>query len=79
LVGVILTQEEAVFGPAGKHPVRLEGAFGDEIIDENPNVSLISSQDDRVFGLDSSGRIDAGHDSLGCGFLVTGCAINLAR
>ena len=43
LVGIVLTQEEAVFGSAGEHPVGFQGALGDQIIDENTDIGLIAS------------------------------------
>ena len=41
-VGIVFAQQQAVFSAGGEHPIRLAiGAFGDQVVDENPDVRLI--------------------------------------
>ena len=63
-VGVVLAQEQAVFGAGGEHAVRLGGAFGDEIVNEDADVGFVAAEDDGAFALDPTDGVDAGDESL---------------
>ena len=40
-IGVVVPQMQPVLGPAGEHAVRFRRRFGDQIIDQHPDVRLI--------------------------------------
>ena len=40
LVGVILPQDEAIFGAAGHHAIGLFRTLGDEVVDQRANIAL---------------------------------------
>ena len=76
-VGVVVPQQQPIFGAAGEHAVGLVDAAGDEIIDQHADVRLIAVEDERLAAGKSEGRIGAGHESLSGGFLVAGGAVDL--
>src|SRR5216110_2972058 len=41
-VRVVLTQQEPILGPGSEHAIRLDGAFGNEVINQNSDVGLIA-------------------------------------
>ena len=77
-VGIVLTENETVFSAGGEHAIGLGCALGDEVIDEDTDVSLIAAQDDRVLALNAPGGVHPSYKSLGTSFFVAGCAIDLA-
>ncbi len=46
-VGVVLAQEQAVFGPAGHDAVGFVNDLGDQVVDQDADVGLVAAQDDR--------------------------------
>src|SRR5947208_1110051 len=78
-VRVVDPQEKAVFSARGEHAVRLQASFRDQVVDENPDVRLVSSQLEPIGAPRSPRRVDAGDDALRRGFLVAGGAVDLAR
>ena len=77
LIGIVLTQEYAVLGAAGEHPVGLIGAFGDQVIDEYADIGFISSKCEGCLFDAVLVAVDACNKSLTCGLLVSGCPIDL--
>ena len=71
-------EQQAVFGTAGEHAVRLVGALGDEIVDEDADVALVASDDQRRLLADLVHGVDTGKQALRRGFFVAGRAIDLA-
>ena len=45
-VGVVLTQEETVFSTAREHTVRLVGALGDKVVNEDTKIGLVAAEDE---------------------------------
>ena len=45
-VGIILTEQDPIFGTGGKHAIGFVDTLCHEIIDQHSDISLISSQDD---------------------------------
>ena len=43
-IGIVLAQEQAVFGPGGEHAIRLLGAQGDEVIHQHAQVGLVPAR-----------------------------------
>ena len=77
-IRIIFAQQQAVFGPAGKHAVRFFGPHGRQIVNQYAHVGLIATQDERIFLLYLQGRVGTGYETLGTGFFVTGRTVNLA-
>ncbi len=73
-----MAEEQAVFAAARHHAIRLIRAFRDEIVNERPDVGFVALQDEGLAALDFERRVDAGHETLGSGFLVAGRAVRLA-
>jgi len=69
-IRVVDPQQEPVFGARRKHPVRLEASLRDQIVHENPDVRLVTPEDERSFVPDVLGRVRTCHDPLSCGFFV---------
>ena len=59
-IGVVGTQQEAVFRPRGKHAIRFVGILGDQIVQEDPDVGLIAPEHQRRERSDRSGGIYPG-------------------
>ena len=69
-VSVILAQEQAMFGTRGEHAIRLARAFGDEIINKDADVGLVSTEHDGFHLTQPECGVDTGHQTLGSGFLI---------
>ncbi len=78
LIGVILTQPDAIFCPAGEHSIRFFRSEGDQVIDQNPYVGLTPLHDERFFFKLAECGIRPGNQSLSGRFFVTGRSIDLA-
>ena len=76
-IGVILTQQQAVFAAAGHHAVRFVGALGRQIVHEHADIRLIAAQNDGGFALHKARGIDASENALCGGFLVAAGAVDL--
>ena len=77
-VGVVLAEEQAIFGTAGEHAVRFVDATGDEVVDQYTDVGLIARQDHWLAPGDGERGVGAGDEALGASFFVAGGAVNLA-
>ena len=77
LIRIVLAQQEPVFRPRGKHPVRLPGILRDEIVDQHADIGLRAIQDQRRVPLDLKGRIDPGHESLGRSLFISRSPVDL--
>src|SRR5205807_909989 len=69
---------QAEFGARGKHAVRLVGAFGNEVVDQDRRIRFGAIQDEWRLTLYFQGSIDARDNSLAGGLLISAGAINLA-
>ena len=45
-IGVVLAEQQTILGAGGEHPVRLNRAFGDQIINQHTDISLVPAKDD---------------------------------
>ena len=43
-VGIVLAQMQAVLGARGEHPIRLAGAVGHQVVDQDPDVGLFAAR-----------------------------------
>jgi len=64
--------------PRSKHTVWLCRTLCYQVVNEDPYVSLVATQDNRRPSLESSGRIDSGYQTLGRSLFVTRSSIYLA-
>ena len=77
-IGIVLAQLQPVFGAAGEHPVRLQGAVGNQVVDQHAQVGLVAARRPRGFVLHQTRGVDPGQQTLRRSFLVAGGAIDLA-
>ena len=84
-VGVVLTQQDAVFRSRGKHAVGFIDTLHYEVVDEHADVRLVALQDELsclwhvrcVLSCCESG-IDSRHESLSCRLLIACGAVHLS-
>ena len=76
-IGIVLAQQNAVFGTGGKHTVGLINSFINKVVNKNANVCLVSAKHQRLAIRKPQMGIDTGHNSLRRSFLITGGTINL--
>ena len=76
-VGIVLTQKGAILRTTGKHSVGFIGAFGDQIINQHPNVGFASLKHNRSIAHMIAMCIDPCHEPLSGRFFITRCAVDL--
>jgi hypothetical protein len=59
-VGVVLAEEQAVFGAAGEHAVGFGAALGDEVVDHHAEVGLVAAEDEFRFSQHLEGGVGPG-------------------
>jgi len=47
-IRVVDSKQKPMLGARGEHPIRLETATGNEIVDQNSDVGLIAAKDERL-------------------------------
>ena len=77
LVCVVLTKQNAIFRTRGKHPVGILNALGYQVVDQHTDVGLGAGENQRLFLGKRQMRVDACHQSLTSGLLVSCGTINL--
>ena len=45
-VGVVLAEQQAIFGAGGEHAVWLDRALGDEVVYEDADIGFVAAEDD---------------------------------
>ena len=70
-VCIVLTEQQAVFGAACHHSVRLMVFFCYQIIDENADICLGAIQDQLFFSFYFHGCVDSCDQTLSGCFLVS--------
>src|SRR5437764_87152 len=78
-VGVVLTEDEAVFRPGCEHAVGFDGAFGDEVIDQDTDVGLIAAKNNWILASNVACGVDSSHKSLSTSLFVARSAVYLTR
>ena len=56
LVRVVLSQDEPVLGPRGEHAVRLVDLLRHEIVDEDSDIRLVPSENERALAREAQRR-----------------------
>ena len=77
-VCVVVAEDQAVFGTAREHAIRLGGSLGHEVVHEHTEIGISTAEDQRRFALQFKRGICAGKEPLPCGFLVAGGSVDLS-
>ena len=77
-VGIVLTEQYAVFGPRGKHAVWLVDAFCHKVVDKHTYVCLVAAKHKRLFAEELQGGICACYQALTGGLLIARSTVYLS-
>jgi hypothetical protein len=77
-VGVIAPKEQPVLGAGSEHAVGLAMLEADEIVDHDPDVRLVATEDQRRPLLEAERGVDPRDDSLAARLLVAARPIDLS-
>ena len=77
-IGIVLTEQNAVFGSGGKHAVWFVNSLCGEIIDEYADITLIAVHLECFVANTMQGCVDSGHGSLSSCFLIAGSSVHLS-
>jgi hypothetical protein len=72
-----VVEEQAMFSAAREHAVRLLGAFGYKIIDQNPDVSFVAFEDEGLPSPRLGRRVDPRDQPLCSRLFVSGGSVDL--
>ena len=78
-VGIVLTQQNSVFGTRSEHSVGLIDTFRNQIVDQHTDVGLVASQHEGLTASEFQVGVDTRHQTLRGGLFVTGRAVDLTR
>ena len=78
-IGVVVTQQQPIFGPTGKHPVRLIDPAGDQVIDQHPQVRLAAIEHEGGRAAQRQRGVDSRPQPLPRRLLVAGRPVQLPR
>src|SRR5215468_8365650 len=78
-IGVINAEQESMLGPRREHTVRLEASFGDEVVNEDPDIRLMTSQLQSPRRPGEVNRVHAGDNALSSCLLITRRSVDLSR
>ena len=78
LIRIVLSQQYTIFGSRRKHSVRLVHPFCYKVINQNTDISLVSSQRKFISAVAVYMRINSRNQSLTARFFITGGTINLS-
>src|SRR5262249_39106996 len=79
LVRIVMSKLQPILSPTGKHAVGFLCPLGNQIINKDADVSLVSAQDELPSVLNSQSRVRAGNEALSSGLLVPRSAVDLSR
>src|SRR5579862_3647336 len=79
LIRVVDPKLEAKLGAGRKHAVGLVGTLCNQVLDQDPDISLGARNDEWIAAADRTSRIQASYQTLACGFLVSRGAVDLTR
>ena len=78
LVGVVLTQQKAVFAAGSHNTVGLIGTLGHQVINQSSDVALTAGENKITFTPQLTGGVDASNKTLHGSLLITGGTVELA-
>ena len=76
-VGIVLTQQYAVFCARGEHAVRFVDPLGYKVVDKHTDIGRVSREHHRLQSSYSASGIDSCNEPLTGGFLIAGSAVYL--
>ncbi len=76
-VGIVLSEEEAVFSAGGKHAIGFVDTFGDEVVDHDAQIALAAIDNERIGLFEFESGVDTGDEALAGSFFVACGAIDL--
>src|SRR5215472_5023888 len=59
VIGIVVSQQQSIFGTGSEHPIRLIDAVTDEVLNQDPDVSLAAIQPKQRPARGCQGRVDA--------------------
>ena len=77
-IGIVLPQQDPVLGPRGEHPVGFVHPLRYEVVDQHADIGFVAPQDDRRLAAQLPVGVDARHEPLCRGLLVTRRAVDLS-
>lgn len=77
-VGIVLSEQDAVFSAGGKHTVRFVNAFRDEVIDEYADIGFVAVQHEGVVAGAFQCGVDASDDALPGSFFISRGSVHLS-
>ena len=77
-VGIVLSQQDAVFGARGEHAVGLVYSFGYQVVDQHSDVGFVAADHNGLLPCQCPVCIDSGHQTLCRRLFVPGRAIDLS-
>lgn len=78
LISVVLAEEKAVFSTTGEDAIGLGAAFGDEIVDHDAKVGLVTGEDEGLVTENLEGGVGPGEEALAGGLFIARGPIDLA-
>ena len=76
-IGVVDAQMKTVLGPGGKHPVRFETAFRDQVVDQDADVGFVPSDFEGRPAERTARGVDPRDKALRRGLFVPRCPVDL--
>ena len=76
-IGIVLSEQNPILGPGGKHPVGLVDSLRDKVVDQHADIGFIAFQNDRLLPFQRPVGIDSRHQTLGCSLFITGRTVDL--
>ena len=77
-IRIILTEQKPVLSAACHHTVGFKVFFRHKIVDENADIRFRPHEDKSFLPFQIISGINSRHNSLGCGFLITGASVELS-
>ena len=76
-VGIVLTEQNPIFGSAREHAVRLVDSFGHQVVGQYADIRLVPPQHERFVAAKLQRSVDSCHQSLSRGLFVSGRSVHL--
>ena len=77
-VGIVLSEQNAIFCARGEHTIGFIYTFGDQIVDENANIGFIATECESFVAAARKCCVDAGYDALSTRFFVPRGSVHLS-
>ena len=77
-IGIVLTEQNTVFGTRSEHTVRLVDAFRYKVVNQHTDIGFVTAKHKRFLSGHTLMGIDTGNKSLPCRFLISGRSVHLS-